>query len=270
MRIIEMSAHNTAKVIFAACAAAFMIQCASAPDTAEAMKKSDLSGADAVVAQVEKNNGSLPDSFISRITVKSSINGRSFKSSGTAWFASKPQSIKVQLSDLIFKTPLAEILLQEDQLRIYLPIEKTVYIRSASADGSEASLEVNPFFMSRTALGRVPLISGYRITRFYQGESAGSKVIVLENDMYYESIALKDGIPGKVKILSKSGTDTYEVHYSDPVISGGSVFFRKIYAFSESSGNSLEIEYTDLNIGAAIDRDKIFRIDIPRGTKILH
>ncbi|MGL4368661.1 MAG: hypothetical protein ACRCUT_03175, partial [Spirochaetota bacterium] len=151
--------------------------------------------------------------------------------------------------------------------------EQSVYIRTADQQqAATASLEINPSFISQTALGRIPLINDYKITKSYSGteQDSASKIIILENSSYYESISVKNGIPDKVKILSKNGVDAFEVHYSDPTVSEECIFFRKVSAFSENTDNRFEIEYTDIKMNSPIDRDRIFRIDIPRGTKILH
>jgi len=248
--------------------------CTSGQKASGTFKSGDIREAQEILKKIESINSTAPDTFTSRIAVKCSINGKAFSIAGNVFYASEPLAIKVMLNDLIFKSPVVEILLESDQLKIYMPIDQSVYIRKPDpARDTTASLEINPQFVSQTALGRIPLISGYTVTKSFieeeQGKSTGTRIVVIENDLFYESISVKNGIPDKVKILSKNGVDKFEVRYDNPSQLGDILFYKKVSAFSENTGNTFSIEYTDLKLNASFDRGKVFRIDIPRGVKII-
>lgn len=237
------------------------------------LKKTDLRDAEDILKQIESVNRSLPASLTAKISVVSKVSGRSFRTSGSINYTAKPELIKVTMIDLIFRSTVAEILLESGILKIYVPIDKALYIREKNTDGlAAASLEINPDFVSQTALGRIPMIAGYSVTKSYASEKKGtepaSNVIVLENDSYFESISVKDGLPDKVRILSKRGSDKFEAHYSEPVKQGEILFYKKIKAFSENTGNSFEIEYSGLVFNVPIDSG-VFTLTIPKGTKIV-
>ena len=256
------------------CASVLITGCATAQKDYGTLKPGDLREAQEILKKIEFINSNLPESFTSRIAVKSTINGKSFSIAGNVYYASNPVAIKVMLNDLIFKSPVVEILLQADQLKIFMPIEQSVYIRNPDPErDTTASLEINTQFLSQTALGRIPLITGYTVTKSFieeeQGKITGKRVVVLENKMYYESISVKNGIPDKVRILAKNGVDTFEVHFENPSQNDNVILYKNVSAFSENTGNNFSIEYIDLKLNAPFDRNKIFHIEIPRGTKVI-
>ena len=250
-------------------AAVVLFGCATSVPTP--MGKTDLREAQDLIRKIEEGNNSLPSSFTAKISVSATVNGRSFKTGGTASYVKNPASIRVILQDLIFRSTFADILYQSDTLKVYVPIEKSLYVRQKdAADENAASLELNPEFVTMTALGRIPLIKGYSVTKSYASldRTKPGQVIVLENDSFYQSISMKDGIPDKVRIIAKKGGDKFEAHFEQPVRNGQIFFYQKIEAFSENSGNRFELSYSKLSFDAAID-PKMFTISVPEGTKVV-
>jgi hypothetical protein len=245
--------------------------CASTDSRFSQIKQADIRDAEKLLKKIEILNETLPKTFTAKISVNAAIEGRSFKTGGTISFAKDPKSIKITMLDLIFRSIFAELLYQSDTLKFFMPLEKTLYVREKNPSGeTAANLELNPEFVSMTALGRIPLISGYTVTKSYTaGEAASAEqIIVLENDSFYESIAARDGIPSKVRILSKKGGDKFEAHFDEPVKDGQVLFYKKISAFSENSGNKFDITYSSIVFNAPIDA-KVFTINVPQGTKIV-
>ena len=262
---MKLSRH----LIAASASIVILFGCATAPRTP--MEKTDLSAAQEIIRKIEEGNKALPSSFTAKISVNATINGRSFKTGGTALYLKNPASLKVTLQDLIFRSTFADILYQADVLKVYVPIDKSLYVREKdSVSETTASLELNPEFVSMTALGRIPLISGYAVTKSYssQDKVKPEQIIVLENSSFYQSISVKEGIPDKVRILAKQGGDKFEAHFEEPVRNGHIVFYQKIVAFSERSGNRFELSYSKLSFDTAID-PKVFTLNVPEGTKLV-
>ena len=263
--------QNKTALIIIMFVCAIMAGCASADTRFSQMKKTDIRDAEALLKKIEVLNDALPATFTAKISVNAAIEGRSFKTGGTIAFTKEPKAIKITMLDLIFRSTFAEMLYQSDTLKLFMPLEKTLYVREKNPSGeTAANLELNPEFVSMTALGRIPLISGYSVTKAYvSGEAAAAEqIIVLENDSFYESIAARDGIPSKVRILSKKGGDKFEAHFDEPVKDGPALLYKKVSAFSENSGNKFEIVYSKIVFNAAIDA-KVFTIQVPQGTKIV-
>jgi hypothetical protein len=251
----------------------FITACTSVEPRVQ-LKKADMHDAQDIIKTINDQNNSLPSTFTSKISVNAVINGRALKTGGDIYYISKPETIKVTLTDLIFRSVIAELLFADDLLKIYLPIDKTLYLREKKANMAvTATLEISPDFISQTALGRIPLIPDFSVTKSYVSDEPGdkaslSRIIVLENDLFYESISTKSGFPDKVRILAKTGGDKFEVHYEKPLKEGSAFFYRKISAFSEGTGNKFEVEYNDIKINDPIDKN-IFTVSIPQGTKVV-
>ena len=259
---------NRTSILALAAAAAVFAGCATTGGHSP-LQRADLKAAEELIRKIEAANASLPSSFTAKIAVNATVNGRVFKTGGTASFIKEPRAIKVLLQEQIFRTVFADMLYRDDLLKIYVPIDKTLYIREKNqVETGAASLELNPEFVSLTALGRIPLISGYTVTKSYtsEGNNPAEQVIVIENDSYYESIALRNGLTEKVRILAKKGGDKFEAHFEKPVEDASFVFYQKISAFSENSSNRFELSYSKMAFNAPIDA-KTFIINVPEGTK---
>lgn len=256
-------------LFFALAAAAAVFAGCATTGSRSPLQRSDLKTAEELIRKIEAANASLPSSFTAKISVNATVNGRVFKTGGTASFIKEPRAIKVLLQEQIFRTVFADMLYRDDMLRIYVPLDKTLYVREKKqSEAGAASLELNPEFVSMTALGRIPLISGYTVTKSYssEGNDPAEQIIVIENDSYYESIAMRNGLTEKVRILSKKGGDKFEAHFEEPVKDAPFVFYQKISAFSENSSNRFELSYSRMAFNAPIDA-KTFTITVPEGTK---
>jgi hypothetical protein len=249
----------------------FILGCAETQIiTTEKMIPSDIREGEKYLSLVKSMNERVPAAFSADITLNASIERKSFKAAGSLFCAHEPLSVKIRLNDLIFKSPFAEILLVDDVLKIFVPVDKAVYVRRSSTSVSYRSLEIDPAFVSATALGKIPLLKNGAVSRSYQSEDGNDvKVVVFENENYYESIFFQKELPGKVLIIAKTDGSKYEIRFSNPVVIDGYTFYGKINATSSLSGDSFTITYKNIKINPVFDRLKIFSINIPGGTKVV-
>lgn len=246
-----------------------VIGCAETQTQTEKLVQTDVKEGEKYLSLVKKLNANLPETFTTGISVKARINKKSFSSSGQIIYATNPVAVKVRLNDVIFGTPVIEMLLADDVLKIYQPYNKTMHVRPWTENGNFKTLDFDPTTISLVMLERVPVISNGTVTKSYQSETSSTYVVVLESQEYSESIFFEGEYPVKVVIISKVTNATYEADYSSPFTVEGYTFFGKVSAVSSASGNSFAIEYKNTKVNQPVDRLKSFKLNVPADTKII-
>jgi hypothetical protein len=236
------------------------------------MVQDDLKDAERYLQIVQTNNQKRPAYISADISITASIKGKTFKSVGTLNYTISPQTLRAKLVDAIFRSIMADMFLENGVLKMYVPVDNTVYIRHSDMDISE-SIEIDPRIISSTALSIIPLISDAKPIRLYR-ESTNSKdsiqrIVVLENSIYYESLFFTGDLPEKILLISKTNGEKTEIHYKNPVLNDGITFYTLVNISSEKSGNSAEISFSNLKLNEPFDRNRVFNFIVPKGTKII-
>jgi hypothetical protein len=243
--------------------------CGTTQIDVEKMIPADIKEGERYISMVRDINGKVPETFTADISVNAKINRKNFKTTGTMHFASTPLSVRIKLIDLILRMSLVDMLMVDNTMKIYQPLEKTMVVRRVEPLADFISPDIDPAFVSTLMLERIPLIKKAKVSRSYQSEDEKARVVVIENDAYFESIYFNGNMPEKALIISKIGKSKYEIHFFSPVTISDRLFFEKITATASDTGNTVIVEYSNIKVNLSIDRLKVFSITVPTGTKII-
>jgi len=221
---------------------------------------------------VRSNNQKRPDYISADVSLKALIKGKSFKTIGVLNYTSSPQTLRVRLNDAIFRSTMADLFLENGILKMYVPVDNTVYVRR-SEESIGVNIEIDPRIISSTALSVIPLITEAKAIRVYResttDKDSAQRIVVLENTNYFESLFFTNDLPEKILVISKINGEKTEIHYKNPVFVNGITFYMLVKVTSEISGNSAEISFSNLKLNEPFDRNRFFTFIVPKGTKII-
>jgi hypothetical protein len=249
--------------IFIITALLFFNGCAGMPDTKD-MKVNDSGYAGKLLTTIQQINEHRPDTLAAHPSVTFYNNGRRVSAQGDLYLVSTPRSIRLKLSDPILKFLVADILMTDEKIRMFVPTENTVY--SISAGEGILKPGINPSFISSVAQGFVPVISNPSEIKSYSDDQKRD-VLELKSDTYEQIILFEKGIPVHTIIKKPSTSEKTEIFFSDPFYKDEYVLFSKIKAFSEPDGSFFEVSCKTYRINEKIDKRNL-SLSIPAGVKI--
>jgi hypothetical protein len=236
------------------------------------MVPDELKDAERYIQIVQSINKKRPDYISADISIKASINGKSFKTAGTLNYTSTPQTLRARLNDTIFRSTMADLFLENGILKMYIPVDNIMYVNHQE-ESTKENIEIDPSIISSTALSVIPLISDAKAIRLYRENTNSNeqvqKIMVLENDGYFESLFFTADLPVKILIISKVNGKKTEIHYENAILKEGINFYTLVKVTSELSGNSAEINFSNLKLNVPFDRTVIFNFSVPKGTRII-
>lgn len=224
-----------------------------------------------LLAGVKKINDSGPARVKAGVTVVGILNGQQYSADGIAYLSDNPVRAKVTLSDRIFKSPVAHILADPSEMKMYFPIEKTAYtIRGDFSNPDLQGRADSQLLLAYSFTSKIPLLESYTIFDYEKGANSAREIVTLSSGSIKEKITFADGKPVKVELENSSNGTSYTLRYYGMYEKEGHTFFRKIQAYSTVTGDKATIHYNMILVNPRINESSVFSLTIPSGTKIIH
>ena len=271
-----MRRHIICGVLIVGCVIVF--GCGSTPVLPDAQYvKSDDTRARDYLQKIDVINSKSPQSFRAQFVVDGSLeNKRKFKSIGSCVYSKAHEKFKMVFIDSVFRSPLATVLQEGRVLKIYLPVEKKLYVDHADKIRLKdySGIDIDYRFISSLAMGMIPLIDDYSIKQGlkYRKENKREEsdyFIILENDSLFETISLKNDIPNKILLVNKKTLEKMEFYLENPEShgDGGSLYYKQIRFLSVKKGERINLRFTGIQHNARINAQQDFRINMPGNVK---
>ncbi len=215
---------------------------------------------------INQINEKIPPSFTTYISLNAYVNKVKYNVQGRAYFNNNPRKIKTKLNDLIFKSPMLDMLINNNIVKIFVPADGILYVRNINkARFKRNLLENNYKLITAAVLGRIPLIENYKINKIIT--KGKNKFLLIENENYFETISFSNNLPNKILIMRKDKKDKVEIYYYKPFKIKGYTFFKKIRALSRTTGHRCTVYYGKITPGENLKYKNRFYLKVPKGTK---
>lgn len=227
-----------------------------------------------LLEDIHSRNINSPGTFSSRFDIEGIHKGKKFRSTGDILFNKEPRKVKVTFYDAIFKSPITVIAQDDKVIKLYFPIDKTVYIDNVkSIDlNNYSNIDIDYRLVADITAGQIPLIDDYTIKQGLAKKSEGSVnqetvFIILENREYYETVSFILDKPDKIKWTQKQTKETTELYLEDPFQADNRVFYRRVRLVSQESLLKITIQFRDLKLDVPYNPEKITKIELPKDCK---
>ncbi|HDP80028.1 MAG TPA: hypothetical protein ENN21_04205, partial [Spirochaetes bacterium] len=194
---------------------------------------SDEKKSRALLERILKINEQSPAFYSARLSMEGVINKKRITSIGDAAYRKDPRQIRFNFLDAVFKSPITTIIQNGETVKVYFPVDKTLYIDNIKTMKLK---NYTPFDFDFTLLqaiagGQIPLLEDYRVKKELseagQLETAGDTCfLILENEEYYQTISFSNNIPDKLLLLKKSSREKIEIYLEKPLVKNDGVFYK--------------------------------------------
>lgn len=271
------SPANRARIIILSLAFVMAgLRCAS--DSVVAEKPLGPAGAEdlkKLLARVIDINRNSAESYTAGFTGEGILNKKKVLFMGTALFNKNPRMMKYNFLDTIFKSPITTLAQDGERLKIYFPVDQSLYLDNTRTIQLKNYLKIDADFQTLYpfAAGQIPLIRDYAIRRGLEYEKdpgVQHSYLILENGDFYQTIAFKGDIPDKLLFLRKDTKQKLEVYLEMPYTSGNTVFYRRLRFSLLPSGDRFSLDFKDIVLNKPVDPADMREIPLRRGTRFIN
>ncbi|HON77129.1 MAG TPA: hypothetical protein PK544_01440 [Spirochaetota bacterium] len=241
--------------------------------------KSDDTRSRSYLERISSINSNAPQSFKAQFVVYGNLeNKRKFKSIGNCVYSRELEKFKMMFIDSVFRSPLTTVLQEGKVVKIYLPVEKKLYVDNADKISLKnySGVDIDYRFISSLAKGMIPLIDNYTIKQGLQYRKENKQkesdfFIILENDNLFETVSIKNDIPNKILLVNKKTLEKMEFYLENPVSYGdkGSLYYKQIRFLSVKKGVRVNLKFTGISHNAKVNARRDFRMNMPRNVSTI-
>lgn len=228
-----------------------------------------------LIRKIEQANSETPRIFLAKFVIEGvSPKNKKFKTLGEIACDRSAELFKVTFIDSIFKSPMAVVSRDGNKIKVYMPVEKTIYEDDVQFINLKNYIDVNIEFgfIAAVATWQVPVLQDYKIKQsvLQKTSSAGKdeeNYIVLENNLYFETISIKNDLPNKIMIINKINKEKAEFYFENPERKNNVLYFNTIRYISAQKGERISVKFTSISADASLLKDRDFSLKVPPTTK---
>lgn len=227
--------------------------------------------------KIEQANSETPRVFSAKFVIEGvSPKNKKFKTLGEITFDRNAELFKVSFVDSIFKSPMAIVARDGRKIKLYMPVEKTLYEDDTYFINLKNYIDVNIEFdvLADVATWHIPIIKGYTVKQsvLQKTSTPGTdkeNYIVLENDLYFETISVKNDLPNKVLIINKANKEKTEFYFENPERKNNVLYYKTIRYISAQRGERISVKFTSISPNSQLSKDRDFSLKVPSATKVV-
>ncbi len=228
-----------------------------------------------LIRKIEHANSETPKIFSAKFVIEgASPKNKKFKTLGEIACDRGAELFKVTFVDSIFKSPMAVVGRDGNKIKVYMPVEKTIYEDDVQFINLKNYIDVNIEFgfISAVATWQIPILQDYKIKQSVLQKTSSSgkeeeNYIVLENDLYYETISVKNDLPNKIMIINKSSKEKAEFYFENPERKNNVLYFNTIRYISAQRGERISVKFTSVSTNPPLIKERDFTLKVPPTTK---
>ncbi len=227
-----------------------------------------------LLTSLEKFNLNSPKSLYAEFNTEGQSLKKKFKASGIVQFHNNPVLMRLVFHDAVFKSPITEIVRNEDIIKFYFPFENVLYIDNEKTIDLKfySNIDIDFKLISDLTLFKIPVIRDFSVRKGLEGgnsESGKNKLLLLENNDYYETISFINEIPDKILWLNKRSKEKIEVYFKEPVFYGDTTLYKNIRIVSLNSDLKIDIYFSSIKLNIPLDLEKMIQIKLPSNGKVV-
>jgi hypothetical protein len=225
---------------------------------------------------IENTGANSPQTLIANFDIEGHSGKQNFKASGNVHLNNNPRKARIIFHDAVFKSPITEIIQDEDIIKIFFPFDKILYIDNIKTIDLKfySSLDLDFNLVSDLSAGRIPVIKDFSVVKGLEsGSNSGSgenKFIILENKEYYETISFKHDTADKILWMNKNTKEKVEVYLEEPLKKQDILFYKLIRVVSLKNDLKITISFNAIKFNVPVDLENMAKLALPKDVKIIN
>ncbi|OHD64324.1 MAG: hypothetical protein A2176_01675 [Spirochaetes bacterium RBG_13_51_14] len=232
------------------------------------------SGRDAIrdmldsVSSISKKS---PETFAVEFYVDGTLGDKKYKLLGSAQGDRRRKVMHISFLDFIFRSGIAMFFQEGDDIRIYYPVEKKLYVdRAGTIDLARyGGVSIDYGLLYDIATGTFPIVTDYTVKEGLAANNGTGSILILENKRFYETISFNGKNPDKILFVNKQTRERFEIYVKKIALQGNSVFFANVVVVAQQSRFRLDIHFNRIVLNAPLEVRTLKDVKLPKGVQII-
>lgn len=216
-------------------------------------------------------NKKAPATLSAEFAAVGSFAGKNYRMLGFARFDRGKNALEINFTDAIFRSPLATVIQDGNEIRIYYPAEKKLYIENSNTiDLARYGVAGIDFKIIHGIItGAIPLLERHVVKRGLDAKQGNESILILENLHYYQTISFEGDKPHKILLINRGSGERFEAYFKKPIERDGAGYFGAITIAAPQAHLSVDITFSKLVLNAPITIKRAAEIPTHPSTTII-
>ncbi|MBN2080014.1 MAG: hypothetical protein JW838_13690 [Spirochaetes bacterium] len=194
-----------------------------------------------------------------------------FRMTGTLHYDRSARAMYVTFFDYIFRTSVLVFLADGNELRLYYPVDKKLFIESMKGidlgdyGGPAMSMDI----ILALASGNIPLVSGYRVKQGLEENNGNGTMLFLENHRYYQTVSFRDGLPDKMLIINRENGERFEIYFKKRVNGSDVSYTTHMVLVASTTGLRIDLRLRNVRTNGPVAVKRARDMKLPPDVRII-
>jgi len=224
-----------------------------------------------MISAVTAINGNSPQSYTVDFYVEGISDKSRFKAHGRAQFDRERGLMQVTFADYIFQSPVALLFLDGEEIRIFYPIEKKLFIDNSKTINiaNYTGIGIDFKILYDLATGTIRLLQNYAVREGLTATEGSGSMLILENPESVETISFNGAVPDKILFINKNTRYKAEIYFKKFIVQGESRFFSRLKIIAERNRLQLDITFNKVLLNTPVKVKTIKDIKLPPDLQVV-
>ena len=236
---------------------AFLAGCGKGLREEEALAQYHASGKETVQEMLDVLKGldaRAPRFLQADFSIEGARREKKFRMIGSLQYDRPARAMHASFSDYIFRTSILVFFAEGDDLRLYFPVEKKLFVESMRGidlgdyGGPSMAMDI----VLSLATGNIPLLAGYRVKQGLRENNGEGTMLLLENPRYYQTVSFRNGLPDKVLIIDRETRERFEIYFKKRINSGDVSYVEQMVMVASQTGLRIDLRLKSVRTGGSI------------------
>jgi hypothetical protein len=224
-----------------------------------------------MLAAVTELEAKAPHSLTADFIVDGAQREKRFRMTGNIQYDRQAGAMHAAFFDYIFRTSVLVFLADGNELRLYYPVEKKLFVESMKGidlrdyGGPAMGMEMIMAF----ATGKMPLLDGYRVKQGLREHNGNGTMLLLENRRYYQTVSFRDGTPDKLLIISRESGERFEIYFKKRMQSGAASCATHLVLVASKTGLKIDLKLKNIKANGAVSVKRFRDMNLPPDVRII-
>ena len=221
---------------------------------------------------LSSENEKIPETLSAQVDIEGMRSDKKYKSIGKILFDTKNDQMNITFFDFIFKSPLTMFIKNANSLSLYYPAEKKLILSTTERINfkSISGIPLDMKDLIEISVGKIPLITKYRVKQVLSSDKENRVYLVLENPVLYETISFKDNRPDRILFIEKTQQVKVEFYINKWYTKRGCHYYKNVRVYSESRKFDLEITFSRIKINEPVAIKTEKDISMPKDVRVIN
>lgn len=224
-----------------------------------------------MLASVKDLEAKAPRSLAADFIIDGARREKRFRMTGNIQYDGNARAMHAAFFDYIFRTSVLVFLAEGNDLRLYYPVEKKLFVESMKGidlrdyGGPAMGMEI----IMALAAGNIPLVHGYRVKQGLRENSGNGTMLLLENQGYYQTVSFREGVPDKLLIINRESGERFEIYIKNRIYRSDLYCATHMVLVALNTGLRIDLKLKNVKANGPVAVKRVRDIKLPPDVRII-